>query len=333
MKYALFAISKGGKELAEKLAVSLDAEVIAAEDGIQQAMAEQWNQVRGLICIMSTGIVVRSIAPRITDKKSDPAVVVLDQRGKHVISLLSGHLGGGNELARIVAELTGGEAVITTASDTLNLTPLDLWAKSQGLYAARKDMTRASAILVNKGKLALYSEVIVESLPQGLYTSSDKHHYDIIISPRKIPGRIVFHPQNIVIGIGCNRNAPAREFEDALRELLHNLQISPSAIRNLASIDLKNDETGLLEFAENNNWSIDFFNRTEINKVSNVEVSSAAMKAVGAIGVAEPCALLSAAEQQTPQLFSRKRKWKNITMAMAQAPFTLSAQVLAPQSI
>ena len=101
-------------------------------------------------------------------------------------------------------------------------------------------------------------------------------------------------------------------------------RLSRSSIRNLASIDKKNDETGLLQFAENNSWFIDFYSKDAINKLNNLEISAAALKAVGAIGVAEPTALLSG---KTDLLLSRKRKWKNITMAIALAPFTLSAQV------
>jgi len=337
LKLAIFAISTGGKTLAQQLAAKVDAVVPEITAGVTQAIAEYWPKVDGLVCIMSTGIVVRAIAPLLADKAKDPCVVVVDQKGRHAISLLSGHLGGGNDLAREVAGLTGGIPVITTASDTLGLVPLDIWAKSQGLNATKENMTKASALLVNSGGLKIYSDLAVDSLPQGVTQVDTIDQADLIISPYLFPGKLVFHPRNMVIGTGCNRGTPKEEFTEAMNDILTDLNISQLSIRNLASIDLKNDEEGLLDFAGDHQWPIDFFGREEINTLTDIEISTAAMKAVGAIGVAEPCALLSAGRHSKIQnkkssikLISRKRKWQNVTMAVAQAPFMLSAQVQAP---
>lgn len=337
MKLAIFAISTGGKHLAQQLAAQLDAVVPKMNTGVAGAIAEYWPKVDGLVCIMATGIVVRAIAPLLADKANDPCVVVMDQKGRHAISLLSGHLGGGNELARELARLTGGVPVITTASDTLGLVPLDIWVKKQGLEADKETLTAASALLVNSGELKIYSKLGIDSLPQGLTQVDHIDQADLIISAQLFPGKLVFHPRNMVIGTGCNRGTPKEEFTEAMNAMLADLNISPLSIRNLASIDLKNDEQGLLNFAEDHHWPIDFFGKEEINTVTDIEISSAAMKAVGAIGVAEPCAILSAGSQDVPntikktiKLIRRKRKWQNVTMAMAQAPFMLSAQVQAP---
>ena len=106
---------------------------------------------------MATGIVVRAIAPLIQDKRSDPCVLVMDEKGQNVISLLSGHLGGGNALTRQVAELINARPVITTASDTHGLVPLDLWADRQNLVAPNPAiLTKASSLLVNQGKMKVY---------------------------------------------------------------------------------------------------------------------------------------------------------------------------------
>jgi cobalt-precorrin 5A hydrolase len=275
---------------------------------------------------MAAGIVVRALAPLLKDKQHDPCLVVMDEQGNHVISLLSGHLGGGNELARRVAAVTGGRAVITTASDNLGLVALDLWAAEQHLVADRKDMTSASALLVNKGELTVYSEVKVNSLPVGLRLVPVPARADLVISNKiGFDQGVVFQPKNLVVGVGCNRGTPALEFVQALDELFAELGLSPAAISNLASIDKKADENGLLAFA-GDKWPIEFFSKEKINQVTGLDISPAAHKAVGAIGVAEPCALLSA---RTNILISRKRKWRNITMAVAEASFTLSAQAPA----
>ncbi len=281
---------------------------------------------------MAAGIVVRAIAPLLQDKDVDPCVVVMDEKGRHAVSLLAGHIGGGNGLACRLAELTGGTPVITTASDTLGLAALDLWAQEQQLTApSREELTAASTRLVNQGELRLYSDEEVASLPPGLTLVGEAEKADIVVSAstRFAKPVTVFRPRHLVIGIGCNRGTPAVEFEEALTELLADLHLSRKSIRNLASIDQKNDEPGLLRFAEDNGWLIEFFPSTRINSLTNVAISFAALKAVGAIGVAEPAALLSA---QSNHLESRKRKWKNVTMAVARAPFSLSAPAPEPSN-
>ncbi|TKB26617.1 cobalamin biosynthesis protein CbiG [Desulfopila sp. IMCC35006] len=332
MKIGIVAITSGGRNLAGRLGTLLDdATVLLTQPGAKVAdtIGANWHYYDGFICIMAAGIVVRAIAPLLGDKLTDPCVVVLDEKGSHAISLLAGHVGGGNTLAEKVAALTGGTAVITTASDTLGLVALDLWAKEQQLAVPdRKVLTSLSTLLVNQGHLSLYTEMEVSSLPKGLRRVDDALHADFIVSRATTITHLrpVFRPRDLVVGIGCNRGTPGHEFEDALTELFNDLHLSRASIRNLASIDKKNDETGLLQFAENNCWPIDFYDSDTINRQTNLEISFAALGAVGAIGVAEPTALLSA---QSNHLLSRKRKWKNVTMAVAQAPFTLSAQVPA----
>ena len=325
MKLGLIAVTKGGKSLASTIADKLEtAHLIPRKDGdkVADLFTRHWDEYDGFICIMATGIVVRSIAGLLGDKKSDPCVLVCDQKGANVISLLSGHLGGGNALATEVATITGGRPVITTASDTLGLVALDLWAKENNLSPpGRDELTAITTELVNSGSLPVYLDIEMASLPKGLKRCDDINVARIIVSHKRYEtsNAVQFYPQNIVVGTGCNRGTPASEFEEALAELFSDLQLSTKSIRNLASIDKKNDEVGLLQFAEQNNWSIDFFDKNSIITQTNLEISFAALKAVGAIGVAEPASLLSA---KSNLLLSRKRKWKNITMAVAQVPFS-----------
>ncbi len=334
MRLAFIAITKGGENLAKKLVPQLDeAALLPRRKKVAESVAENWQDFDGFVFVMAAGIVVRSIAPLLQHKHEDPCVVVMDEKGQHVISLLSGHIGGGNRLAHRLASLTGGKAVITTGSDTLGLVPLDLWAKEQNLHIGNQDkLTTASGTLVNRGYLRIYADVAVENLPNGLQQTEDWQIADIVVSHKDIYPKeiILFRPRSLIIGVGCNRGTPTVEFEECLNELLKDNKLDRSSIRNLASIDKKNDEVGLLQFAHANCWHIDFFDKDSINKLKNLEISSAALKAVGAIGVAEPTALLSGC---TNLLLSRKRKWKNITMAIAQAPFTLSARVLGQANI
>jgi len=343
MTIGIAAITDGGWRLARRLAAALPAgRLLAAENrGIAELLAENWRHHDGLILIMAAGVAVRAIAPLLTDKRNDPAVVVMDERGRHAISLVSGHLGGGNALARRVAAICGGEAVITTASDTLGLAALDLWAKKQRLVPeSSKRLTKVSALLVNRGTVTLYSEIPVEFLPAGLVQVDKMGQADIIVSNRLIDSEaLLLRPRNVVVGVGCNRGATMVELDQALTEILDESHLSRLAVRNLASIEQKRDEDGLIELARNNHWPVDFFTSAALNaKAASLDnsqlalaFSPAAMRAVGAShGVAEPAALISAASNH---LLCGKRKWNNVTLAIAQASCTLSASDLEQSSI
>jgi len=326
MKIGILAITDGGKRLAAELTAQMPSCLLLPEGRVAQALAEHWRKLDGFVCIMATGIVVRAIAPLLQGKECDPCVVVVDEKGRYAISLLSGHLGGGNKLAHQVAALCGGEAVVTTASDTLGLAALDLWARDQGLICESKEgLTKASARLVNSGILKIFSEVAVASLPSGLVQVTGPELADIVVTPRlgDYTTAVVFRPKNLVLGVGCNRDVPVAELRQACKELFIEQGLSQLGIRNLASIDLKQDEVGLAAFAAEKGLRIDFFSKDELNRVENVTVSEAALRNVGAIGVAEPAALLSA---QSNDLLVGKRKWQNVTMAVARANYTLSEQ-------
>ncbi len=340
MKTAVIAITAGGQLLAKKLSQSLAKCTLLEkpeDKRIASILETNWRQFDGFICIMATGIVVRSIAALLEDKYKDPAILVMDEEANNVISLLSGHIGGGNALTLKVAEITGANPVITTASDVLKLTAIDLWIRHNNLaYGERTDITTLSAKLVNYGRLTIYTDLRVDKIPKEFIRIEQAAEADILVSNRIFPDTkgIQFVPKNLVVGSGCKRGTPASDFHEALSELFqaHNLQLS--ALRNLASIDKKNDEAGLLQFAAEKGVRIDFYNKDKINTLKDLDerldISKAALKAVGAIGVAEPTSLLSA---QSTTLLSRKRKWKNITMAIAEAPFTLSVPDQAPHYI
>jgi len=334
LKIAVLSLTYGGEKLAARLVSGLrGAELLPRQNSLKAAFADNWQNFDGFICIMSTGIVVRAIAELLENKKSDPCVVVTDEKGKNIISLLSGHLGGGNELALRVAALTGGNPVITTASDVLGLTSLDLWFNSQNVLPSNDNvLTRASMRLVNSKKIKLFTDITVLSLPQDIIKIDKAEQADIIISSStKWPkNALLFHPKEFVLGIGCNRGVQCTEIDDALEETSSLLNISRLSIRNLASIDLKKDEEGLLEFAKINNLTIDFYTNKQLNSVKATRPSQTVFKATGAVGVAEPAALLSAGNNE---LFMEKGKWQNVTLALARANFTLSAPVLEARNI
>lgn len=322
MKTAILAITDGGCLLGKRLAADLDKAVfLNCRGALKETLLKAWDEYDGLICIMATGIVVRVLAEKFKDKRSDPAIVICDERGKFAISLLGGHLGGGNELAVQVAKIIDAQPVITTSSDVQGLVPLDIWARELGLIITDTDkgkFTKITGKLVNNGMITLYSDYRIDNLPEEISILSNPKVADLVISYRtglSVSG-LQLYPQKLIAGIGCNRNTPADEIKNALNEACETSQISILSIKSLASIDLKQDEQGLLNFAGQSDYRIDFFNRDQLNAVDNVSVSALVLKATGAKGVAEPAAILAA---NGGKLIVKKMKWANVTVAIAEA--------------
>lgn len=317
---AIIALTKGGSLLAERLAALLPgSEQIRSRGKVQETLARAWHDYDSLICIMAAGIVVRCIAPLLRDKTTDPAVVVCDEQGQFAISLLSGHLGGGNALARQLAALLNGQAVITTASDVLGQTALDIWARDLGLIVADKGrLTQVMAKLVNSGSITLCSDYHpLPPLPPDIVLTDKPEQADLRVTCRTAqwPRQALLHPKVLVAGIGCNRNTPAAEIAGALRLTCAENGLAWQSVAKLASIDLKQDEPGLLAFAEQAGLPLDFYTAGQLNNVAGSSSSAAVFQATGAKAVAEPAAFLSAGGGP---LLARKKKYPNVTVAIAE---------------
>lgn len=315
---AVLALTKGGGDLGRQLAASLGGDFFACKGRLAEVFAQVWRDYPQIVCIMATGIVVRTIAPLLQDKYRDPAIVVCDEQGRFAVSLLSGHLGGANLLAQRVALATGGHPVLTTASDVLGHTALDLWCRDLGLIPGDKAaFTRAMGRLVDHGALKVWSACPLPPLPPDLHPVKERDAADLIVDARteSTAKAALLHPQSLVFGIGCNRGTPVAAIAEAVAATCAQHQLAPEAIARLASIDLKQDEAGLLEFAHDQRLTIDFFPSDQLNQVAGVSTSAAVLKATGAKGVAEPAALLSAGPGSI--LLVNKIKWTDVTTAVA----------------
>ena len=357
MSIAVIAITRNGAQLGQRLRDSLPDAVLyvssryAGQAGRERTifepgdlaglMATLWKQHQGLICIMATGIVVRMIAPLLESKVSDPAVVVMDDAGRFAISLLSGHLGGGNELAERSAFITGSRPVITTATDANNLPSFDMLAKEQGWII--EDVSRVKSL----NRLLLDNEEIAVVDPSG-QTRSWFHgrgrlvFHDTIAAALSSPARgflfvtnrhlppqaqrpdlLVLRPRNLVLGIGCNRGTPAEEIESFVTGHLKRIFLSISSVRMIATAAAKRDEAGLLEFASCCGVPLVSFESSELNQVAVPSPPSAhALAAIGANGVAEPAAILASGGGM---LLLKKVKSENVTLAVAEQFGTVSA--------
>lgn len=164
MNTAYFYLTDEGGRLAHKLAAAHPGDIYNKEN-FKENLREGFQKYDSLVCIMATGIVVRILAPLIVHKTSDPAVVVLDQKGKHAISLLSGHLGGANDLAREMAAISGGEAVITTATDVAGELSFDTFAKKYDMAIENiGQLKHISGALLSGKKVNVFTDKNVEKL-------------------------------------------------------------------------------------------------------------------------------------------------------------------------
>jgi cobalamin biosynthesis protein CbiG len=296
-----------------------------------KTFTDKWPTAKNIICIMATGIVVRAVAPLIKDKKIDPAVVVLDEKGRFAISLLCGHLGGANELAKKVAGCLGAEAVITTASDVQGKIALDLWANEKNLYVEDfEKLKKISARIVNGKRIKVKIDGAVNAgvMPEEFIPVASIKEADVIISHRLIKSRALFlRPKSLCVGIGCNRGTSIEEIGKSLKGVFIKGKLSYHSVRGLATIDIKRDEEGLIEFARENGFIIDFFTKDELNKAISayhIKGSEAVKAATGAAAVAAPAAILSAKKVcGNIRLIKPKVKRGNVTLAIAEAKFTL----------
>jgi len=324
----VFYVTKNGLNLGKQLKVIYPgAQVLKFKT---EDVVRIWHKNKIFIFIMASGIAVRTIAPLIKDKRTDPAVVVLDEKGRYAVSLLSGHLGGANKIANEVAGFLGGKAVITTASDINNLTAMDLWAGENNLAIENWNLLpNVSTRLIDKGRLNVYVEQDSGiKLPAEFSAVKAPKDADVIVTSIKalpagrqaMPLKLFLRPKNLVIGIGCNSGTSAEEIESAVKKTLKKNKLSFLSTHSIATIDKKGREPGLITFARKHNYKINTFTPAEINSViSNLcslafNFSAAAYKATGAKGVAEPAAILAAG---TDNLLVPKQKIGNVTVAVA----------------
>ncbi len=356
---AIVAITKNGVALGRRLGRLLPGshlhlpEKFASEQEIneypfQTVVKEVINDVFGryryLVLIMAVGIAVRLVAPRLGNKDEDPGVVALDDKGTFTVSLLSGHVGGANGLARKIASLTGARPVITTASEVGGTIAIDLLGKEFGWQIEDDgNATRVSAAVVNGEPVGIYQEAgetnwwtgplpdnisifgsieaLNESDCQAVLIITDR----ILGNERQaLPGgTIVYRPKSLVVGIGCNRGTECSEIEKALTQVFQGHRLSIKSIRNMATIDLKRDEPGLSEFARKCGLPIAYFDKDKLGKVDFPSSPSAIVrKHTGTPSVCEAATLLSSGSQSL--IVPKVRYGRAITIAVVRLPFDSS---------
>jgi cobalt-precorrin 5A hydrolase/precorrin-3B C17-methyltransferase len=351
---AIFAISRNGivtgrhlkSELPDShlfMPAAFAPEVASSEypiaPNLKISISWAFRDYRHLILIMSTGIAVRMIAAVLKDKRSDPAVVVVDQNGVFAVSLLSGHLGGANRLTQETAAILGSLPVITTASEIMGTLSPDILGKEQGWEIENPQvLTRLTAALINGEPTGLYQEageplqeIFRLPLPHNLLPYSSLADLlnaslknAIIISDKilKTEGNqalpencLIYRPKCLVAGIGCNRGTAEYVIAEAVKSIFEVYGLSLRSLKNIATIAIKQNEVGISEFAHHANLPVDYFNRSQLRAVETVSPPSAsALKYAGVPSVSEAAAILSAGQGLivTKEIFA-----KSVTVAVA----------------
>ena len=350
MKIAILSVTTKGTLLAEDLGKKLNAEVdlfsrarnafnvtIYSFDNLSELIAQIFNEYDGLIFIMAVGIVVRVIAPLVKDKRTDPAVVVMDDAGLHAISLLSGHIGGANELAHQVAEAVGARPVITTATDVANLPAPDVVAVKLNLAIDPfEEMKAVNAAIVAGKKVPFFVDKDLADASQyidwaaeagvvlqGLDELRDCSGYDaaVIITDKALymPHLHVYlRPATLSIGIGCRKGAGSAEILAAIYDACRKIGRSPKSIAIISSSAVKHEEIGLLATIEQMETPSAFFTNEQLQEVidkNNLETSAFVEKEIGVGNICEASALLGA---RASSLLLPKTIYPKVTVAIAE---------------
>ena len=297
-------------------------------DRVATVLGEAFRRGENLVAVMAAGIVVRSIAPHLRGKAKDPAVVVVDEAGNFAISLLSGHQGGANQLARQVAQIIKGTPVITTASDLQGLPALDLAAIRTGLTIENPAaLSQVQMNLLSGLNLRLvdpdgFLAELVEEYPERFIWETDLDTalaggwpgvYAGFRERAWSPAWLVLRPKNLVAGVGCHPGASADEILRFLKDSFRKERLSLASLKALASIEARKEEPGLIEAAARLGVEFIWFTKEELQSVPVPTPSPQVIRLVGVVSVAEAAALKAGGKE----LVLTKRKRGNLTLAVA----------------
>ena len=264
---------------------------------------------------MATGIVIRKIAPLIKSKDIDPAVLVIDEGENFVISLLSGHIGGANDLTYRVAQTCSLLPIITTSSDVTGKIAIDTLAEKLNceMESLKKAKELTSLIVDNKNVEIL--------LPKNVKVGEGENSSGVVVvSNKKNIDIMRLYPKNIIIGIGCRRGTTKEDIKKAVDEVMEKHNLAYESIKKIATVDVKADEIGLIDFAGELKKELIIISREDIKKVEDrFKGSDFVKKQIGVSCVSEPCALL--ASNGNGKFLEQKHIYNGITISIYEEKF------------
>ena len=292
MRTAIISITANGARLAEKISAKVGGQTFAKGRNfgkLADLVDEIFGKFDGLIFICAAGIVVRMIAPHIVNKLSDPAVLVIDERGQNVISLLSGHVGRANELAVEIAKAIDANPVITTATDVAGKVSVDAIASKLGLVPDPKEAIKAINAAILRGE-------------------------DVFVTAGDV--RLNLIPQNLIAGVGCRRGTSSLKIFEALQRACAMIHQPIERVKLLASADAKQEESGLLALAEVMGLEVKFFSALDLQKKIDEYKLAESRFVKRTIGVGNVCEAAALCCVDGARFALPKTTFKGVTVAL-----------------
>lgn len=325
MKIAIWSVTRGAGRVAYRLGSEISADIYTLKkfeinntlqiDNFTDELGKQFNRYDAHIFIMATGIVIRKIAPLIKSKDVDPAVVVIDEQERFVISLLSGHLGGANELASDLAQQFSLLPIITTSSDITGKIAID--TLSQKMNCEMENLEKAkniTSLIVDNKKVDIL-------LPKNVTFGENGNSEGVVITSNKENIEVMrLYPKNLILGIGCRRGTLKEDILKAVDILMKKYNLSYKSIRKIATVDVKADEIGLIDASKELGHEPIIIDRSEILTVeNNFKGSEFVKKQIGVTCVSEPCAYL--ASNKNGKFIEQKFIYNGITISIYEEKF------------
>lgn len=344
-KVSVLAITRNGVKIGRDLAAAFPGWEVHApskfkdgggqvswyEEPTGEKIASLFAGSGALVCIFSLGAVIRLVAPHMRDKKTDPAVVVIDDAKNFAISALSGHLGGANRLAEDIAKRIGATPVITTAADVNNTIAVDLLGRELG-WRIQDDstITKASAHMVNGDPIGAFQDAgsreWQQSLPNnvtvfgslGEMAGSGSAAF-LIVSDREVPGKhspkaVIYRPPSLIVGVGLHGDTTKDTIRGGLAECLGEFGLAPMSVAGFASIKKPVDVPGLAELGEEMGVPVQYVERERLAGVKAPNPSETVKALEGTASVSEAAAMLVSGGE----LVVEKQKFPpNLTIAIA----------------
>ena len=343
-KTSILVITKNGVKIGENLKrLFPDWDVYAPSKLMNESAGITWysepttekivdlfKNNNALICVFSLGAVIRLISPYLKDKKTDPAVIVIDDKTNFVISVLSGHIGGANELTEEIAEKIGALPVITTAADVNKTIAVDLVGRE---YDWKIDddstVTKISAYMVNEEPIGVFQEagkknwykklpknVVIYNNIEELKKSNSKSY--LIITDKIIDNlkkeSVIYRPPSLVVGIGLHWDTTKETIKEGIEDCMKKFNLSPKSIAKLVSIKKPQDVQGLIDLGVEMNLPVEYVNREDLAEITAPNPSETVKKFEGTASVSEAAAI----KISKGELIVEKQKFPpNLTIAIA----------------
>lgn len=350
---AIYAFSKDGIYKGEEICRAMESatlfvpqryadlvpDAVAVPSGAMDAtVAAQWKQFGGHLFMGASGIAVRMIAPLLESKAEDPAVVVAGETGKQIISLAGGHLAGANRLARKIARITGGESIITTATDGAHLLAIDeIASRHHWRVENRETIKEINSALLEKIDVDL---LVPEAIYETYYStyknlrlinsvSQQKSDRIVLFNPTEDDiaaargNALILRPKQFILGLGCRKGTCYETLQESLKQFCEKVRITPSQIVGISSATVKKEEQGLLKLAEKMELPLSFFRSEQLTEVSVPSPSTRVQNEIGTPSVAEASAILAS----NGKLVIPKQKCGDHTFALAEIPQTWKGSV------